>query len=52
MSVSSQSHSRLVRSVHVISETGVLNPDPNAASNFRYGQSGFCEAGMGSVPVV
>src|SRR6185437_5013301 len=45
--VSSQFHSREVRSVQVISETGVLNPDPNAASNFRYGQFGFWLAGMG-----
>ena len=49
--VSSQSHSLVDRSVQVISESGVLNPDPKAASNFRYGQLVFCEAGIGSVPL-
>ena len=50
--VSSQDHSLLLMSVQVISEAGVLNPDPNAASNFRYGQFGLFAAGTGLVPVV
>ena len=50
--VSSKCHRRDVRSVQVSSEFGVLNPDPNAASNLTYGQFGFPPAGIGFVPVV
>src|SRR5690349_16425084 len=49
---SSQDQQRPVRSVHCIASGLVWNPEPNAASNFMYGQAGFWLAGTGEAAAV